>query len=54
MGNRAAIFLLKDFTKSGLAKNTTVEKADGVTILTWEVPDFPEKAGQRTIKYLFE
>lgn len=54
MGNRAAIYLLRDFAKSGQAKNATVEKADEVTILTWEVPDFPEKAGQRTIKYLFE
>jgi acyl-CoA hydrolase/GNAT superfamily N-acetyltransferase len=54
MGNRAAIYLLKDFTKTGLAKNATVEKADEVTILSWEIPDFSEKTGQTTIKYIFE
>ena len=36
VGNRAAIHLLKDFAKSGLAKNATITNEDGVTILTWE------------------
>ncbi len=36
MGNQAAIHLLKDFAKSGLAKNAKIENEDGVTILTWE------------------
>ncbi|MHA1968738.1 MAG: GNAT family N-acetyltransferase, partial [Candidatus Hodarchaeales archaeon] len=36
MGNQAAIHLLKDFARSGLAKNAKIENADGVTILTWE------------------
>jgi acyl-CoA hydrolase/GNAT superfamily N-acetyltransferase len=36
MGNKAAIHLLKDFAKSGLAKNAKIQNEDGVTILTWE------------------
>ncbi|MFX1506313.1 MAG: GNAT family N-acetyltransferase [Promethearchaeota archaeon] len=54
MGNRAAIHLLKSFAQSGLAKNATIERADEVTILNWEVPEFPEKIEQKTLRYLFE
>jgi acyl-CoA hydrolase len=36
IGNAAAVHLLKDFAKSGLATNATIENADGVLILTWD------------------
>ncbi|WP_455464083.1 GNAT family N-acetyltransferase [Candidatus Hodarchaeum mangrovi] len=36
MGNQPAIHLLKDFVKSGLAKNGRIQNEDGVTILSWE------------------
>jgi len=36
VGNQAAIHLLKDFVKSGLAKNGRIQNEDGVTILSWE------------------
>ncbi|MHA2225893.1 MAG: GNAT family N-acetyltransferase [Candidatus Hodarchaeales archaeon] len=39
IGNYAAIHLLKDFAKSGMAKNYSIESEDEVTILTWEIPD---------------
>ncbi|UCG01454.1 MAG: GNAT family N-acetyltransferase [Candidatus Heimdallarchaeota archaeon] len=54
MGNRAAIHLLKSFAQSGLAKNASIERADEVTILNWEVPEFPDHIKQKTIRYLFE
>jgi len=36
IGNAAAVHLLKDFARSGLATNATIENADGVLILTWD------------------
>ncbi|MFX1283660.1 MAG: GNAT family N-acetyltransferase [Promethearchaeota archaeon] len=54
IGNQAAIHLLKSFAQSGLAKNATIERADEVTILTWEVPEFPEHIEHKTLRYLFE
>ncbi|MFW9903844.1 MAG: GNAT family N-acetyltransferase [Candidatus Thorarchaeota archaeon] len=54
MGNRAAIHLLKSFAQSGLAKNATIERADEVTILNWEVPEFSENIEHKTLRYLFE
>ncbi len=54
IGNQAAIHLLKSFAQSGLAKNATIERADEVTILTWEVPEFPDHIEHKTLRYLFE
>ncbi len=53
-GNSAGIFLLKDFAKSGLAKNATVERADEVTILTWEPAEFPSYIQDKRVRYKFE
>lgn len=54
IGNRAAIHLLKDFARSGLAKNAQVERADEVTILTWEIPDVADQTKPGPIRFEFE